>query len=65
MIGSNRDEGRTFRQTHRVEGSRLHEMGQPEVRRKADKILAQYPWPKDADEYAGAYLAGAIITDAA
>ena len=27
------------------------------------RSFAQYPWPKDADEYTGAYLAGAIITD--
>jgi carboxylesterase type B len=30
---------------------------------KADKVLAQYPWPKDADKYTGAYLAGAVVTD--
>ena len=29
----------------------------------ADKVLAQYPWPKDADKYTGAYLAGAVVTD--
>jgi hypothetical protein len=30
---------------------------------KADKVLAQYPWPKNTDQYTGAYLAGAVFTD--
>ena len=27
------------------------------------KVLAQYPWPENADQYTGAYLAGAVFTD--
>jgi para-nitrobenzyl esterase len=64
VIGSNRDEGRTFQQDSvgwreadyaKWLGDRFGD--------KASKILAEYPWPKDGDEYTGAYLAGAVITD--
>ncbi len=64
VIGSNRDEGRTFQQ-----GS----IGWQEADytawikdtfgEKAVKVRAQYPWPKDADQYTGAYLSGAVVTD--
>ena len=64
VIGSNRDEGRTFQQGSI--GWREADYAKwinERFGEKANKILAQYPWPKDADEYTGAYLAGAIITD--
>ena len=64
VIGSNRDEGRTFQQDSI--GWREAEYAKWLGERfgdKADKIRAEYPWPKDADEYTGAYLAGAVITD--
>jgi len=65
VIGANRDEARTFYQgnigwqepdytkwVHETFGAR------------AGKVLAAYPWPKEADQYAGAYLSAAIATDA-
>jgi para-nitrobenzyl esterase len=64
VIGSNRDEGRTFQQDSI--GWREADYTKWVSERfggKADKILAEYPWPKDANEYTGAYLAGAVITD--
>jgi hypothetical protein len=64
VIGSNRDEGRTFQQDSI--GWREADYAKWVSERfgdKADKIIAEYPWPKDANEYTGAYLAGAVITD--
>jgi para-nitrobenzyl esterase len=64
VIGSNRDEGRTFQQgSIGWQESNYDKWVNERFGEKANKILAQYPWPKDADEYTGAYLAGAIITD--
>jgi para-nitrobenzyl esterase len=64
VIGSNRDEGRTFQQgSIGWQESNYAKWVNERFGEKANKILAQYPWPKDADEYTGAYLAGAIITD--
>ena len=61
---SSRDEGRTFQQDSIGWGEADYAKWVNErFGEKANKILAQYPWPKDADEYTGAYLAGAIITD--
>jgi para-nitrobenzyl esterase len=64
VIGSNRDEGRTFQQDSIgwQEADYFKWLGE-RFGDKADKILAEYPWPKDANEYTGAYLAGAVITD--
>ena len=64
VIGANRDEGRTFRQDdigwQEADYTKwIHET----FGEKADKVLAQYPWPKNADQYTGAYLAGAVATD--
>ena len=64
VIGSNRDEGRTFQQDSI--GWREADYAKWVSERfgdKAGKIAAEYPWPRDADEYTGAYLAGAVITD--
>ena len=30
----------------------------------ASAVIAQYPWPPDADQFTAAYLAGAVLTDA-
>ena len=30
----------------------------------ADAVIAQYPWPANADQFTAAYLTGAILTDA-
>jgi para-nitrobenzyl esterase len=64
VIGANRDEGRTFRQGdigwQQADYDKwIHET----FGEKADKVLGQYPWPKNADQYTGAYLAGAVATD--
>jgi para-nitrobenzyl esterase len=64
VIGSNRDEGRTFLQGSIgwKESDYDKWVGQS-FGAKAPKVLAEYPWPKDANEYTGAYLAGAVATD--
>ncbi len=64
VIGSNRDEGRTFRQGDiGWKESDYTKWVNETFGAKADKILAEYPWPKDADAYTGPYLSGAIFTD--
>lgn len=64
VIGSNRDEGRTFAsgdigwsKAQYVDWVRQNYPG------NADAVLAHYPWPAAADQFTAAYLAGAIITD--
>ena len=65
VIGANRDEGRTFRQTDiGWQESDYDKWVHQTFGDKADKVLADYPWPKNADAYTGAYLSGAIFTDA-
>ncbi len=65
VIGSNRDEGRTFRQGDiGWQESDYAKWVNETFAAKADKVLAEYPWPKSADTYTGAYLSGAIFTDA-
>ncbi|MEV6845493.1 carboxylesterase family protein [Actinoplanes sp. NPDC051411] len=61
VIGSNRDEGRTFAQGF---------IGQTEAQYVAyvtttygAAVLAHYPWPAGADQFTAAYLVGAIMTD--
>ena len=64
MIGANRDEGRTFRQGNiGWQEADYAKWVKETFGEKADKVLAQYPWPKNTDQYAGAYLAGAVFTD--
>ncbi|MBV9289924.1 MAG: carboxylesterase family protein [Hyphomicrobiales bacterium] len=64
VIGANRDEGRTFRQGDIGRQEADYDKWIKETfGEKADKVLAQYRWPKDADQYTGAYLAGAVATD--
>ena len=65
VIGSNRDEGRTFRQGDIgwTESDYTNWVNKT-FGAKADKVLADYPWPKNADADTGAYLSGAIFTDA-
>jgi para-nitrobenzyl esterase len=64
VIGSNRDEGRTFRQGNiGWQEADYAKWVKETFGEKADKVLAQYPWPKNADQYTGAYLAGAVFTD--
>jgi carboxylesterase type B len=65
LIGATLDEGRAFTAgdigwtrsdyenwVHTVFGT------------NASAVIAQYPWPPDADQFTAAYLAGAILTDA-
>src|SRR3984957_15348404 len=59
VIGSKRGEGRTFQQgSIGWQEADYAKWVSERFGEKADKVLAQYPWPKDADEYTGAYLAG-------
>jgi carboxylesterase type B len=65
LIGANRDEGRTF-----TDGDVGWTQAQYEqwVRDNfgpdADAVLAHYPWPATSDQWTGAYLEAAILTDA-
>jgi carboxylesterase type B len=65
VIGATRDEGRTF-----AAGNIgwIQEQYETWVRQafpeSADAVLSRYPWPADADQFTGAYLRGAILTDA-
>lgn len=63
-FGVNRDEGRTFQQGDIGKTRADYEKwARDTFGDRADKALAQYPWPKDADKYTPAYLEGAIVTD--
>ena len=64
VIGSNRDEGRTFSQgdigwSEAQYDNWVHQT----YPTNTDAVLAHYPWPADGDQFTAAYLAGAIITD--
>jgi para-nitrobenzyl esterase len=62
VIGANRDEGRTFMQSSiGWQEADYAKWINGTFGEKADKVLAQYPWPKDADKYTGAYLAAAVV----
>jgi para-nitrobenzyl esterase len=64
VIGSTRDEGRTFRQGDiGWQDADYAKWVNETFGGRAAKVLAQYPWPKDADQYTGAYLSGAVATD--
>ena len=64
VIGANRDEGRTFEQgSIGWQEADYTKWINETFGEKTDKVLAQYPWPKNADQYTGAYLAGAVVTD--
>jgi para-nitrobenzyl esterase len=64
VIGANRDEARTFRQDSiGLQEADYDKWVKKTFGDKADKILAQYRWPKDADQYTGTYLSGAAWTD--
>ena len=64
VIGSNRDEGRAFEQGGiGWQEADYAKWVKETFGENADKVLAQYPWLKNADQYTGAYLAGAVFTD--
>jgi para-nitrobenzyl esterase len=64
VVGSNRDEGRTFAQG---DIGWTQEQYVAWVRQSfgtnADAVLAHYQWPANADKFTPAYLVGAIQTD--
>ena len=65
LIGATHDEGRAFTSsdigwTRSDYEDWVHALFDT----KADAVLAQYPWPANADQFTPAYLAGAILTDA-
>jgi carboxylesterase type B len=66
LIGSNRDEGRTFS----VDNVGLDKAGYERwlqnnffTPEQAAAVEARYPWPATSDQFTGAYLTGAILTD--
>lgn len=65
LIGANRDEGRTFTQGN-VGWSRARYVAwvRDTFGTAADGVLARYPWPSRSDRWTGAYLTGAVTTDA-
>ncbi|MFD1535445.1 carboxylesterase/lipase family protein [Nonomuraea guangzhouensis] len=64
IVGSTRDEGRTFAQGNlgwtqaKYEGFVRSLYGD-----KADAVLRRYPWPAAPDQFTSAYLTAAILTD--
>jgi carboxylesterase type B len=66
LIGSNRDEGRTFS----VDNVGLDKAGYQTWLQdnffspgQAAAVEARYPWPATSDQFTAAYLTGAILTD--
>jgi para-nitrobenzyl esterase len=64
VVGSNRDEGRTFAQGDIGWTQAQYEAWVRDTfGSNADAVLAHYPWPANADRFTPAYLVGAIQTD--
>ncbi|GAA2207868.1 carboxylesterase family protein [Nonomuraea monospora] len=64
MIGSTRDEGRTFMQGNRGwTREQYEEWVRTLFADRAAAVLARYPWPDTSDQFTSAYLTGAIVTD--
>jgi carboxylesterase type B len=65
LIGATLDEGRAFTAGDISWTRSDYENWVESVfSNRASAVLAQYPWPADADQFTAAYLAGAILTDA-
>jgi carboxylesterase type B len=65
VIGSNRDEGRTFAQGFIGADRAAYEAWvRTTFTDRAGDVLAHYPWPATSDRFTAAYLIGAIETDA-
>ena len=64
VVGSNRDEGRTFAQGY-IGSSQADYQGfvTSSFGAQAPAVLAHYPWPATSDQFTAAYLIGAIMTD--
>ncbi|MFC4010378.1 carboxylesterase/lipase family protein [Nonomuraea purpurea] len=64
VVGSNRDEGRTFLQGNRGWTKEQYESWIRAVfADRAEAILARYPWPAEPDQFTSAYLTAAVFTD--
>lgn len=64
VIGSNRDEGRTFAQGFIGQSRAAYTSWVTSTYGSlAPQVLARYPWPATSDRFTAAYLAGAIMTD--
>jgi para-nitrobenzyl esterase len=64
VIGSNRDEGRTFAQGFIGQSrSAYTDYVTSSFGASAPAVLAHYPWPARSDRFTAAYLVGAIMTD--
>jgi len=64
VIGSNRDEGRTFAQGFIGQSEAAYESYvTSSFGASAPAVLAHYPWPATSDRFTAAYLVGAIMTD--
>ena len=64
VVGATRDEGRTFLKGGLGwDGAQYAAWVREWFGAKAEKVLAEYPWPEDADGFTGAYLAGEVVTD--
>ncbi|MFG1959478.1 carboxylesterase/lipase family protein [Nonomuraea sp. NPDC049028] len=64
IVGSTRDEGRTFAQGNLDWTQTQYEnFVRSLYGGNADAILRRYPWPATPDRFTGAYLAAAIFTD--
>jgi carboxylesterase type B len=65
VIGSNRDEGRTFAQGYiGASEAGYTSFVTASFGARAPAVLARYPWPATSDQFTAAYLVGAIMTDA-
>jgi para-nitrobenzyl esterase len=66
LIGANRDEGRTFTagSVGAMDKAGYESWLQDNIPGpRIASVEARYPWPSNADQFTGAYLTGAIITD--
>jgi carboxylesterase type B len=64
LIGSNRDEGRTFAQGFiGVDRTAYRGFVSSVFGDRAGDVLTHYPWPAKSDKFTAAYLIGAIETD--
>lgn len=64
VIGATRDEGRTFMKDG-IGWTEAEYVAwlQGWFGSKAERVLAEYPWPAGAGEFTGAYLSGEVVTD--
>ena len=64
VIGATRDEGRTFmKESAGWTKAEYEAWARGRFGARAERVLAEYPWPANADGLTGAYLAGEVVTD--